>query len=259
MKKLLIIAMACYGLSATAQLQESKNFLYLYSDSVIYADRIRMRMDLSDRLQVRADSRRVPLGQVKFINNQDGFFANTRKLGSSRYDGLAEKVIEGRMNLFQDISFGELYRDQFWPEAEFRRRSGYRSTYSSAQSITGTMYYNKGYGDLKKVKYINLKNDMSDDKESLDLLEGYRKSMRTTKVLYVAAGVSLLASTVAFFVDVNKVNEPTGPFGFREPRGGNMTGAFALMGVGAGFAFGGVLKHLSTARKLEAAIDHYNR
>lgn len=244
MKKSLIIAMACYGLSATAQVQESKNFLYLYSDSVIYADRILMRMDLSDRLHIQADSRRISSEQVKFINNEDGFFGKIRKRRTGE-NLLAEKVIEGRINIFKSVSFDDLYYDQYHDKTGYRHLSVYRSRYTSAQSVTGDIYYNKGYGDLKKISYSNLKNDMTNDKECLDLLEGYRKSLRTTKILYIAGGASLLAAVIVGVVNVNRM--------------GNTQADVMLFGISGGFALGGGLKQLSTDKKLEAAIDHYNR
>lgn len=74
MNKLMVIGMVCYGLSAGAQVRQNENFIYLYSDSVIYANRITLRPDHFNSLQLRADSRRIPLQQVKFFNNADGFF-----------------------------------------------------------------------------------------------------------------------------------------------------------------------------------------
>ncbi|MET4080950.1 hypothetical protein ABIB40_000895 [Pedobacter sp. UYP30] len=40
MKKLLILVMACYDLNARSQMNESKDFLYLYSDSTVYEKKL---------------------------------------------------------------------------------------------------------------------------------------------------------------------------------------------------------------------------
>lgn len=131
------------------------------------------------------------------------------------------------------------------------------------------MYYNKGYGDLKKVKYNNLKRDMADNAESMRLLAGYRKSMTTSKILYVSAGVSIIAGLLAFMMDKQDTTAPAftyDPKGF--PNGFNhdtkiknrgTTAAYILFGASLGLAGGGYGVHLAGARRLENAVDSYNR
>jgi hypothetical protein len=239
MKKLLIVAMACYGLAARAQVRESENFLYLYSDSVIYARDIKLRPDFSGYLRLRADSKGIPMDRVKFFSNEDGFFANTRKLNLIGVSAFSERIMEGRINVFQERSYDPISYSSYRYDRRGRNRI--------EPVIDVSMYYNKGYDDLKKLNYRNLKNDMSDNPESMDMLRNYRRSMNTTNLLYVAAGASLLTGflTVA-----------TGGAGVSNSKfalGGT------LMGLGLGFATGGYLKYLSGNRKLENAVEAYNR
>ncbi|SMC89841.1 hypothetical protein [Pedobacter africanus] len=243
MKKLIIIAIACYGLSARAQSGESKNFIYLYSDSVIHARNITLRPDAFGSWQLRVDSRRIPPQQVKFFSNRNGFFANTRRLNFAGITAFSERVIEGRINLYQQTSYEPgLYNDYHHPHHQH---------YSSRQPVDIRMYYNKGFSDLQKVNYHNLKLDMADHPESMDLLAGYRRSMSTGKLMYVAAGAAIAAGIVSFLVGTEKSSMAATERGY--------TAGFALIGAGAGLAFGGYAVSAKANRHLEDAIEAYNR
>lgn len=252
LKKLLVILLACFSLSANAQIDESENFVYSYSDSVTYADYVRLRTDFLGYLQLRVDSRKVPLKQIKFFNTDEGFFANTDRLTKTG-KGIAERVIQGRINLFQERTYRTFLNDE-----------PYTYYHESPATVDVRMFYNKGYEDLRKVNYNNLKIDMADDLESLDLLEGYRKSKRTSTTLYVAAGVSIAAAVVSFLVSGKESQNSIGSGGFGEKpdmsiNTGNIATSLALFGVGSGFAIGGYFVNQSGLRKLEGAIDSYNR
>jgi hypothetical protein len=249
MKKLLMLVMACYGLNARSQVNESKNFLYLFSDSTVYAQKIRLRPDLMGAMTLRVDSRRVPIDQVKFFNNEDGFFANTRKLDLFNRTAFAERIMEGKINLFQQVTYG--FSDRELDYDRFRNRR--------AHVVNTRMLYNKGLFDLRKVNYNNLSEDMADRKESLDLLAGYRKSMRVGTVMYAAAGAAIVASAVTL-LSGNGFKQTGTTFG-QLPRyeAKNHTGSFLLLGLGAGLGLGGYLMQASGSRNIERAIEVYNK
>ncbi|TKC58469.1 hypothetical protein FBD94_17740 [Pedobacter hiemivivus] len=243
MKKLFIIAMACYGFSARAQLRESKDFLYLYSDSIIYARDIKIRPDFSGNLRVRVDSRNVPIAQVKFLNSKDGFFANTRKIGIIRTAGFAERIIEGRINVFQDRT---LSYTPFVYDAHHTNEMHYPS--GAAPSVSANLYYNTGYADLKMLNYVNLKKDMADNPQSMDMLYAYRRSMNTTKFLYIAGAASILAAGLT--------SMGGGESAYSTSR---FTTGVSLGALGLGLIAGGYLKSVAAKGKLETAVDIYNR
>jgi len=243
MKKLLIIAMACYGLSARAQLRESRDFLYLYSDSIIYANDIKFRPDFAGNLRVKVDSRNVPIAQVKFLNTKDGFFANTRKMGIMRTEEFAERIIAGKINVFQETSLAYV---PFIYNPHYAYESQYPVT--PVTSINSNMYYNKGYSDLMKLNYTNLKRDLRDDPRSMDMLRAYRRSMNTSTLFYIAGAASLLTGV---FVATSE-----GKNAFSDK---NFIIGSSIGGLGLGFITGGYLKTLSAKKKLENTIDVYNR
>ena len=248
---MLIVVMACYGLNARAQVDESKNFLYLYSDSVVYGKRVTVRPDYAGFWQIRADSKRISAERVKFFNNENGFFANTRKttlLGEATF---SERVIMGRINLFRQTIYDEEYYG-----------GRYRHRPVAQQPVDVHMYYNKGYGDLKKVSYANLKADMADRPASLDFLNAYRKSLNNRNLLYVGAGAALLAGLVTFTIDGTRSAKFVGE-GFHktlvEPKTIGIGTSFALLGLGGGLSLAGFVVHRNASRNLENAVDAYNR
>lgn len=250
-----MIAMASYGLSARAQISPSENFIYLFNDSVIHARSIRLRPDFNNSLQIRADSRRIPVEQVKFFNNQDGFYANTKRITFGGFSEFAERIVEGRINLYQQVTYDPFLYDY-----------GYRFREIRQQPVDIRMFYNKGYNDLKKVSYANLKGDMADRRESMELLETYRKSVNRSTLLYTAAGASVLAGLISFVVNAKQDNhQDFGSFngnGFNQNfnrRGTNFTASFVLLGASAGFALGGYAIGVNAKRHLEHAVDAYNR
>jgi len=257
MKKLLFIVMACYGLNASAQLRQSEKFIYLYSDSVVYANNIRLRPDGFNSFQLRADSRRIPLAQVKFFSNEDGFFANTRKVTFGGVNSFSERFIEGKINLFQETTYEPYFYDRQY-------NYGYRSGLRSHVDVDARMFYNKGYADLKKVNYNNLRWDMADNEESMDFLKSYRKSMRTSTIMYAAAGGSVIAGLITFLggnPDRSLTGKEFGNSIKKSIDGSNSRFAIssALLGIGLGFATGGYFIHAGGNRHLENAVDAYNR
>lgn len=249
-----MIVMACYGLHAGAQVRQNSNFIYLYSDSIVYANSIRLRPDFSNVLQLRVDQKRYAIQQVKFFNNEDGFFANTKKLSPFGISEFCERIIEGRINFFRQVTYDSDRYDR-----------GYRLRNRRQDVVDIRMFYNKGYGDLKKANYANLMQDMADRTESMDLLASYRKKRNTSTILYVAAGASLVASLVSFVStgkqkqDLPLFNGNYGrPSNFNDNRS-NFAPSFGLMGAGLGLAVAGYLVGLQGSRQLENAVDAYNK
>ena len=239
------MAMACFALSSSAQMRQNSDYIYLFNDSIVNADRVTLRPSIYGTLQIRADSRQIPLNQVKFINNRDGFFATTDKMSILQPSSFAERVIEGKVNLFQSV-----------PDELFMRDRWHRNEYVRGSTPALYMYYNKGNGDLKKVRYATLVEDLSDNKESIDLLTAYRKNTNTSKILYASAGVSIVAGLVSFLTAGSKNHANFVP---KLGKQANFTPSFIFLGLSPALALGGYLTQLSGRQKLERAIDSYNK
>ncbi|RZK41904.1 MAG: hypothetical protein EOO90_09180 [Pedobacter sp.] len=259
MRKLLSMALASIALSATAQERRLDNFVYRFNDSLEYVDRLSIRPDALAGIQLRTDSKRIPGHQVKFFQNNDRFFANTQRLTIIRNTSFAERIVEGKINLFQEFP-NEFLVGGSWNRHRYR-------TYAEQPSLSMRMYYNKGWGDLKRVRYVNLLEDMADSPASLDLLKAYRKKVNTSTLLYASAGASIIGGMVMLLVNGSKTHSDFGK-GFGQGSafnqgssrmGPSLAPGFILLGAGTGLAVGGFLNQISASRTLEDAIYNYNR
>jgi len=256
-KKLFLFFLVCLGFGwqglyaqVTKLADESRNYVYFHSDSILYAEKVRLRTNMLNNLQLRADSKRIPLQNVKFFNTDEGFFATMHRVPGLANEQFSERIIEGKINIFQERP------DEYW---NYGRR--YRRSRNKGDAVSMRMYFNKGYDDLKKVNYANLSQAMADDVESINLLKGYHKNAQISKAMYISAGAALGAAVISFLVTSNRDN---GDFDLqhrfsRKPQMPNYTASYILMGAGVGLAIGGSAIYFSNLKKLEAAVDYYNR
>ncbi|MET4080951.1 hypothetical protein ABIB40_000896 [Pedobacter sp. UYP30] len=91
------------------------------------------------------------------------------------------------------------------------------------------MFYNKEFGDLKKVNYYNLSRDMADNQKSIDFLNKYRKKRKIATAIYVGVGAAAIAGVIMMFSNVNSFND------------NQQTGGFVQVGTGIALGLGGYL------------------
>lgn len=79
--------------------------------------------------------------------------------------------------------------------------------------------------------------------------------------VYIGGGIAIGASIVSFLVTANRDKPDFDKRnGFsHEPRMPNFTASYIMLGAGAELALGGYVIHFSGLKKLEAAVDYYNR
>ncbi len=250
MKKLLVVVMACYGLNARSQTNTNRDFLYLFSDSLVQVNQVRVHQDYQGLWQVRADGRKVPIPQIKFASSADGYFANIKKMHFLGESELAERVTEGKLNIYERHNF------MMRPQARYR--------YPAVRRSSKEIYYNKGFADLKRLNYANLKHDLTDNPRSMDLLEAYRKKKNTSTVMYVAAGASFVAGVVSLVSGSSNLSSSSNfntfnSTQFRSFSSKDNTAGYLLISVGLGFSIAGFTIQNAGQRHLDAAINEYNR
>ncbi len=240
----MLVCMLC-TLTASAQPDESKNFLYLYPDSVVFARDIYLTRDFTGRPYFRVDGRRVHPDQVKFFNNEEGFYANSSNLSITGENMFYERIRKGKINVYEK-SFID------W---DHRRGPRYRG-YKEPEVIFTKNFYNLGFEDLKKATYANLRADMAENIESIELLNQYNSVKKTEKVFFIAGGASMAAGFISFLAKGISSHNHTSLDNHSTP---NFAPSFILLGTGAIFAILGYTKTLKAPRYLKAAVDSYNR
>jgi hypothetical protein len=235
--------------NAFAQVDESKNYLYLYSDSVIYGNNIIYESWLDGSPHFIVDSKRIHPEQVKFFQTGMGFFANTRDLDIAGRTSFSERIRQGKINLFE-----KQIKD--YPEHHYSR-------YSNPQeesSIAALNYYNIGFGNLKKANYSNLKTDLAGHPASMTQLKEYGRVQRLSKRLFLAGGTAILGGFVSFIANGTKGT----PEGFPSPGWSDNVPrpklglSLGLIVGGSGLIIGGLFTSLSKPKYLKRAIDAYN-
>ncbi len=94
------------------------------------------------------DSLRINSNVVKFFKLNDNFWANTQYIDQEK-NSFAIRTRKGKINLFRKVyqydysSFYSLFIQERTLFADIDRDSRMKETY----------YFNKGYGDLKLLKY----------------------------------------------------------------------------------------------------------
>jgi len=231
-----------------AQPDESREFIYLYSDSVIYAKHIDLERNFTGSLYLWADSRRIHPEQVKFFNNNRGFFANVKDFNLIGQTQFSERIRQGKINLYEEKTVDWDAYDEL-------------GGYPRPTVIDTRNYYNKGYGSVKKANYVNLSIDLADNPQSMAFLNKYRSTKRTQVAMYVAAGLSFI-SGFALMLSEGK-EESWGPnnrpdFSSNNSSFSRLVPGLVLSGVGVGLATGGYLMGPSRTRHLKQAVDAYN-
>lgn len=242
MKKYFFIAMAMLCHAAMAQ-DANPPTIYFIEGKTLSASKIRLRLDAFNDYYLLADGNRIPASDVRFFQNDRGFFANTQALQLFRQSQFAERIEQGNINLYREVPKNY---DTY----------GYRNHYREhGETPYGLdLYYNKGLEKVKQLTYNNLLADLKDNQQSLDFLAAYRKKRRNANVFIGLAGAALVASTVTFFNQGK-----TEPLRFGSSNNFKIPYlSYGLMGAGAALGVAGMVNYFKSRSELTNAIDAYN-
>lgn len=223
---------------AWSQVDESKSFVYLYSDSILYG-KVEYKPTLFGENYFLIDSKKISVDNVKFYKADTIFYANTKDITLLGYSYFAIRIVKGKLNLFEEIKTN--YQPPMMNMAGGMTGGGVTSTTYA--------YYNKGYGPLKKAKYLNLVSDLSDNTKSLNYLNKFKKARNIESILYAAGGATFIIGVISLIKKTANIPEVAKP---------NTSGSFALMGGGAGCMLAGYVFSISKYNHLKKAINEYN-
>jgi hypothetical protein len=250
MKKMFTSAWLCCACTCAFAQEETKNFLYLYSDSVIYADHIYYESSPYGSPRFIVDSKQIHAEQVKFFNSNQGFFANVRDLTLRGTTSFSERIRKGKINLFEreNVDFDRFYYTPY-------------GTYATGgPAVSRSNFYNIGYGDLKRTNYANLKVDLADNPRSMMFLRQLNQTRQISTLLLGAGGATFLAGLVTLVKKGSGAGESDGfpspgwSSNIKEP---NFGPSFALLGITL-LGSVGYLVSLKKTKQLKRAIDAYN-
>jgi hypothetical protein len=225
-----------------AQVDETKNYVYLFDGTVQYGNIIDFNRGFLQTSKIVIDNNKeFSVYNVKFYKNETGFFGNTGGSGSGG-TMFAQCERKGNVNLFKLIQTyynPGMYNPGFGGMGGMGMGGGYYSGGTTSRTVK--YYYNKGFGDLKLATYKNLMVDLVDNKTSVFHLQYYKKA-RNVQMGCSAAAVGIILAGGAYSLST-----------------GDLRGLLVGFGGGIGFSLVGASFGSTKNKHLKAAIDAYNK
>lgn len=218
-------------------------FVYLFTGEKIKSEVVEFRDQFMGSGYFLVGKEQYSADLVKFYKDAKGFYANTKRLNVASKSVFSKRIISGRVNLFE--------QEKMYTTPSYIDVAGTYNPGTSSKTIKN--YYNKGFGDLKKATYKNLKIDLADSPESIEYLSKYRKYKNVQIVLSIVGGALIVSGITTYFIKTSDVdrNAPN----YKEP---NTTPNMLVAVAGGGLV--GFSYYLSFPKrdKLKKAIDAYN-
>ena len=245
MKRITLLLVLLFGKLALlfSQIDEAKNYVIFYTDSVIYAKNIEFETPAFSENYLAVDALKIKPDHVKYFKCETGFYANIKSLNANGQSSFVQRIRKGKINL---------YKDDFWVSSPMF--VGANGTYSGGVSTrVSIQYYEKENETIKRAKYKNLKLDLADNPRSMDLLNQFKKSRNTQVVLYLTGGALLVAGTIGLINHAENSNNNS----FDTNRSATALPTVALLS-GATCFFINYIIDLQKPKKIKKAIEIYN-
>jgi hypothetical protein len=213
----------------------NKNFLYLYSDSIVNGKTIKLKEPFLGSDYFTIDSKKISPYKVKFYKYNGQFYANTKAFSLWGSSDFYKCISKGKINLFEQ-------EETYYSAGHFNAATG---MYSGGTVTRATkQYYNKGYEDLKKANYRNLAVDLSDNPASELHLTKLRRNRNAQIVLNIVGLGSIIGGLATFPKGMSAQDQPTANL--------------VAIGVGAGCLWVTYFIGRSKPRLIRNAINAYN-
>jgi len=202
MKKiaLFLAALMLHSIIALSQTDEKKTFVVLKDGSIKYHDNIWLK---NYSVYSNTENKEIyPFNDFKFVNAENGFYANTSNVRNRKAPFIAKKTIDGEVNFFESQTI-ILYSN---------------STYTSGNTEGSLLrpksyynYYNTGFNDILPVSYDKLKVLFSSNIESVNILEKSRKDYSIGKTFNIASAAIQITGSALFIYNMFQIRNSTFP------------------------------------------------
>ncbi|MGB0862447.1 MAG: hypothetical protein ACPG19_06205 [Saprospiraceae bacterium] len=243
-----ILFILAFSHSSFAQIDsiypELKNtfFVYLIGGKIIEGEQVTFRDPLLKRPYINVDDLEIRAKEVQFYQDEFGFHANVSSLLGpfNLKTSFAPRIKAGKINLYELIRINHNPSSYDGTTGAWIPGSRTESTYH---------FYNKGFGNLKKATYSNLKTDLSNNPLALAELNKYKQKLLVTGGLYTGAGLLAIFSVISF---INANNMPIPSKGISNTTVG--------LGIGtAVLSLAGYFTNKSKHKHLRNSITVYNQ
>ena len=201
-----------------------ESFIYLYNGDIVKVQEINYEAGgLFKKGYLLADGERYEVKDVKFYSKGNNYFANGSDYSTKDF---IERYRKGKINLYRT----------FYSTTSTTTSQGGMSTTRNGTKVD--YLYNVGYGDLKKLKYRNLKIDLVSSPEAMVHLNKYKRSRNIKRGLLIG-GLAAMFSTVLYVEEAQPL-------------------AFGAATLGGASVLTGLFWGIGRDRHLYKAVETYN-
>jgi len=227
-------------LSVMAQIDESKPFVYLQNGNVVYSNSIRVSQGLfKEKLVI--DKKKYEMNEIKFINEGNGFYANTLGVYGKKKSAFAERTVKGPINVFEMVEVSVT------------------STPRGGTSTTRRNLYfiNSAYNNLSYMRPKNLEPLVKNNEQSMIHLNNSKRYYKKTIILGSVALASFLTGLTSFAIGLATVEDDAfGSFSIKP------VPTFIIPAIGIAVGFGTGIACNKSNKKMEKemlkSIDVFN-
>jgi len=218
---------------------------------ITHAKKVTYNTVIFEANSIHADTVKFKPRNVQFFNNEDGFYANTKKLNGFETIGFTERIVAGNINLYRkELTYN--YNLGF-DNVGFGAIGGVLNFGLTTENISNNFYYNIGFRELKKVNYRNLAEDFIGNTESMLHLKTYRKIKKRQTLFYII-GTAMIATGAYLYI--KEEPESNGYFVNRK-KASTTELTIAILGFGTNVV--NYLLGKSKTKHIEKAIEIYNK
>ncbi len=221
----------CIGQETPAEIKSGEYFLYLQNETLLKEGNYEEKEKFSKFVYSHLNGDKIKLKDIRFFRNVDGYFGVYTK---NNGNGKGVRLIREREGAFE----------LFYKSRNWKNDLESRSAFANKKS-----YYSKNYGEIKKLKYKNVLEDMQFDgndkmgpKQKV-ILEHLAKAKKQKRFKGIALGVGIAGCIAGYWMIITDDSQQ------------NIRG---LLVGGVGLAGLTVSRFLGSQIELKRAIGEYN-
>ncbi len=225
-----------WGQGASTNIQEPGLFIGLNNGQRVYARKLQIKSPLFKKSFVLInDSAQYDMAAVQYFQDEEGFYT---RISNSKRSDFAKRISVGKISKFYT---SKTTYDNYYPG--MYGAYGYGGYGYGMPSTRRIYYFSKDGGPLADLNYQNLRQALSENAGSLEVLDKYRRSKR------VETGLTVLGSGVFVYGLINSL---------KAPAPGVVRRADPTLYLGLGLAAIPWVMHLFRKDHLNEAIELYN-
>lgn len=182
--------------------EKAQQNVVLFSGDTLSADSIVYQSVSVDRPVFHlGNDTTVASDSVRFVTNFHGTLANLDSAKRNADEDYALRIRNGEVSVFEEVEI-EIYGGRHLAIQRNGSRLGQHPDLASGENYD---YYSMDSGELKKVKYKNLKVDLWESEESKEELKAFKR-YRYLQIGLVTAGLGV--ATVTYLNNSNETMSP---------------------------------------------------